>query len=316
LVYVHRPFIYLLLFNPTSASLMMPPFYRHLHTFLSPLRDLLAKRTGAVVGGARRKGFLFGTASTPGAIEGARKHNAPEKDVYEVLFDENTLAIVSNLPCIPQLLPFGAHSEDGDTSYPKRDADHPLGWTRAEALNVHSAALDILVGNKWSRTGDEITTSDPDSGAVEKSVKTGRGWWIVWGRLGDNTDPLSSARGEVITGYPQSGATGGPASASFIKTPITPLNANTQIPVSAPQDYFSSQKAQSKPDTQIILVRRAQNVDSKGKNRASSSGWHLGLGSMGLGGAASEAGKIFDASKFGIGFDARKYMESIARLGR
>jgi hypothetical protein len=293
-VYAHRPFIYVLLFNPSAPSLMIPSFYQHLHTFLSPLRDLLNRSTGSVIGGMRRKGSLFGIPTTPG--DSKQTDLDIEKAIYEVLYDEGSLTTISSVPNIPRPLSLSGPG-DAEVSYPKSDADCPPGWTRAEALNVHCAILDILASNRLSSSDDP--SSNLAGGAIERSVKTSRGWWVVWGQLRNALGTADSAHDITPTKATSSG---------WLHT----LNKQSAADA-ASQDYFSQQhSASTESHAQVILIRRAQNVDSKGKARVTSGlGWNLSLG-----GAASEAGKMLDASRFGIGFDARKYMEGIVRLGR
>jgi hypothetical protein len=49
-------------------------------------------------------------------------------------------------------------------------------WTRVEALNVHTQIL-----NTWSATHDGRSGDGREE--WERTVKTGRGWWILWMRV-------------------------------------------------------------------------------------------------------------------------------------
>lgn len=150
-IYAHRPFIYILLFDPSTASLSIPPFYRHLHTFLSPLRSLLLRSTGAQT--ARQR-----MASEPGLFPA---QIAKQEGVWAAVHDHGSLSTWSWLPAIPR--PFS--SSDGDKT---------LEWTRQDAISAHLAAVEIL--------------STVNLEERERSVKTGRGWWVVWARQHKESD--------------------------------------------------------------------------------------------------------------------------------
>ena len=112
----------------------------------------------------------------------------------------------------------------------------------------------------------------------ERSSKTGKGWWVVWARQ----------RGE--------------AESAGQRESTTPHSGSAE-------DYFgdtnqsgTSVNGRKAGDREILIVRRARDADSKLR---AVSGW-------GMGGDSSK----LDAARMGIGFDPRKYMEGIVRLGR
>jgi hypothetical protein len=245
ILYVHRPFIYVLLFDPSTASLSIPPFYRHLHIFLSALRDLLLRSTGAAV--ARRR-----LASDPGVFP---PQIANQEGVWAAVHDVDSLYTWSSLPAIPALIG-GVEPSTGTSE-----------WTRTDALNVHQTAVDLLCG-----IGEEDR---------ERSCKTAKGWWLVWARQRKEID----STGEGTSIYLHSGT----AADYFTSTVLAGTHVN----------------GRRAGDREILIVRRAREMDSKLR---SVSGW-------GIGGDSKDSTKL-DASRMGIGFDPRKYMEGIVRLGR
>jgi len=46
-----------------------------------------------------------------------------------------------------------------------------VGWSRIEALNVHSQILTTVAGTRHAMS------------EIERTCKTSRGWWVVWMRL-------------------------------------------------------------------------------------------------------------------------------------
>jgi hypothetical protein len=236
LVYVHRPFIYTLLFDPNTTSLSIPTFYRNMHTFLAPLQQLLVRRTG--------EGTALQRKSALGQHGG---------QVWDLIHDADDLSICSTIPSIPRL-----------DSVPSTT---PGQWSRSDALNVHSAMLEIVRG---TRIGGEALDE------TERSVKTARGWWVVWMKVGDEDDttPQASETGEINFSLP---------------SPTTDAN---------------DEKEQHGKD--VILVRRARDAlasSSKGKGRSVSS-WGFGTRDSS------------ESSGLAMGFDARKYVENLVGLGR
>jgi hypothetical protein len=254
LIYVNRPFIYALLFDPDTSSLMMPSFYRDLHTFLSPLHHLLLRRTGPAVGSRRRRLALGGpaydssgnrqrsTSSASVTAEAIDDENASA--TWEVVYDSETLATIASVPGVD-------------------DGTGPV--SRAEALNMHSAALEML--------------SSIQKEEVERRVKTARGWWVGWAKVSVKLEVDGNESGESMREY-------------LLSSDDGKKNAMKQ------RDGRSGRE--------ILLFRRAKDVDMKGKSRITS-GW--GLGGVG-------ASSRLDGTDMGLGFDARRYVEGIMGLGR
>jgi hypothetical protein len=83
--------------------------------------------------------------------------------IYDLIYDPRTFTVHSSIPNIPEP---GTLIAEGLSSNSVLS-----GWSRAEALNVHSQVVATVVGTR--RTGSEL----------ERTCKTSRGWWVVWLRL-------------------------------------------------------------------------------------------------------------------------------------
>lgn len=167
IVYVHRPFIYTFLFSPHTECLTYASFYRNLHTYFSPLhRPLSASTSPSKV--AARVAAASNTFTTTTTIPSSPSfnHSTEEPQILALIFDSSTLALHTSLPNIPIPAPLTTESRSSATT-----PLYPQGWSRAEALNVHSSVLDMYASR---RVRNER----------ERSIKTGRGWWVVWMRIG------------------------------------------------------------------------------------------------------------------------------------
>ena len=84
--------------------------------------------------------------------------------------------------------------------------DGGAGWTRVEALTVHSQIINAYEATR--ARGSEL----------ERTCKTSRGWWVVWMRLpsatGDRNEPREAFLIRKATDYApvQAKKTGGPFS--------------------------------------------------------------------------------------------------------
>ena len=117
------------------------------------------------------------TASQPGSEPNTQP-------IYDLVYDPRTLTIHSSIPNIPDpgtLIAEGLGSNGT-----------PTGWTRVEALNVHSQILATVSSTR--RTLSEI----------ERTCKTNRSWWVVWMRLRPSEDADASAQdGETDDAHEQ-----------------------------------------------------------------------------------------------------------------
>ncbi|KAL1612227.1 hypothetical protein SLS60_000451 [Paraconiothyrium brasiliense] len=83
--------------------------------------------------------------------------------IYDLVYDPRTLTVHSSIPNIPDPGTLIAEGLSSDASL--------AGWSRVEALNVHSQILATVTSTR--RTLSEI----------ERTCKTSRSWWVVWMRL-------------------------------------------------------------------------------------------------------------------------------------
>ncbi|KAF3047255.1 hypothetical protein E8E11_000978 [Didymella keratinophila] len=158
-VYVHRPFIYTFLFAHRTPSLTLASFYRSLHAFFAPLHRSLDRNTAPARVAQRLAAARNHQTTTSTTAAGPN-----DLPIYDLVWDPRTLTLHSSLPNIPDpgtLLAEGLSSRDGLEG----------GWSRVDALNVHSAILSTVTSTRRSRS------------EIERTCKTGRGWWVVWMRL-------------------------------------------------------------------------------------------------------------------------------------
>ncbi|THX23179.1 hypothetical protein D6D12_08597 [Aureobasidium pullulans] len=170
LVYVHRPFIHVFLFEQRTPSLTMTGFYRYLHKHLRPLHKSLLNSTSAQKV-AERIAAAHTSPPEPLSINPQNPPYAPPRNspVFDLVFDPVNLTCHTSLPNIPepgQITP--QHGSIGTTSSGR---DAPPQWTRLEALNVHSHILFTL----------QHSFRNPQE--TERTSKTSRHWWIVWLRV-------------------------------------------------------------------------------------------------------------------------------------
>jgi hypothetical protein len=293
-VYIHRPFIYTFLFSAHTSSLSMPAFYRNTHTFFSPLHKLLSASTSpSRVAGRIAAASQTYTTSPPGDAQSAED----QQPIFALVYDPRTLSIHASIPNIPAP---GSLAAEGLRSAAE---GIPEGWTRVEAINVHSAILELV---KETRP---VTSSGGGGGReLERSVKTGRGWWVVWMRMDDDL----------------------PQKAEDTPPTIKETDDTTPTPETQKQnelgDYFGSAKTGESSDEMLmtyadareaILVRRARDAipaSLKNKSRGTSGIWGFGGG----GGNGKDAGAGWGPARLaeGVGIDARKYVEGLLSLNR
>lgn len=200
-VYVHQPFIFVFLFALHTPMLTFPSFYRNIHHQLGPLQKPLLKSTDPAKV-AQRIAEAVGERSsttTPSRKEGAIGLVEAET-IYDIIFDPDKLTVRTSIPNIP--VP-GTLAAEGLSSFSRgsitvsgswytlgipistststlsrqtRSGLEKTAWTRAEALNVHTQIL-----NTWSATHDDRSLERRIE--RERTVKTARGWWILWMRV-------------------------------------------------------------------------------------------------------------------------------------
>jgi hypothetical protein len=292
-VYVHRPFIYTFLFRPQASNISLPAFYRNLHTFFAPLHRPLSASTSP-----SRVAERIASASRPYTTSPPQQPQPSGGEIeqtvqpiFDIVYDPRSLSVHASIPNIPTP---GTYAAEGLRSL---NSNVPEGWSRAEALNVHSAILEI-----WRNTRPE--TSAPGLRELERSVKTARGWWVVWMRLDDESE-----RKEEKDKNDDETST------------IRSNSQNTER-----GDYFnqSTTSSHNTPAKHIddgreaILVRRARDAipEAKSKARATSGLW--GFGGAGFGSSGKDTGSGWGPARLaeGVGVDARRYVEGLLSLNR
>lgn len=78
--------------------------------------------------------------------------------IHDLVWDPQSLTVHSTIPNIPELY------------------EPPDSWSRADAISTHLHLLNIYASTR-ARSSD-----------LERTQKTGRGWWIVWTRLLERKD--------------------------------------------------------------------------------------------------------------------------------
>ncbi|PHH61743.1 hypothetical protein CDD81_7990 [Ophiocordyceps australis] len=181
-----------------------------------------------------------------------RDGDAATRNIMSLVWDPASLAVHCSLPNIAA----------PSTS----DADEP--WSRLDALSTH-----VHLVNLWAATR---RTSD-----VESTLKTSRGWWIVWTRLA--AQPLSGTAVDAGLGTIVE-------SAHASEAPASPRSSTD-----APDPHAPHGDAQLQADKEIFLIRRASD--------------HVGLRGDKTDGADGAARLLQ-----GIGIDTRRYVEDLLSL--
>ncbi|KAJ4338660.1 hypothetical protein N0V87_003783 [Didymella glomerata] len=268
-VYVHRPFIYTFLFAHRTPSLTLVTFYRSLHSFFAPLHRSLDRNTAPARVAQRLHAARNHQTTTPTTAEQGPNH----MPIFDLVWDPRTLTLHSSLPNIPDP---GTLIAEGLSS---RDSVEGGGWSRIEALNVHSSILSTVMDTRTSLS------------EIERTCKTGRGWWVVWMRL-PPSQPSAPDPSEIEG---------------------TEHSKGTSVSVA-----FNTEELR-----EAFLIRRARDADTsqpRTSGRSIASGMWSGMGMGGsttqqrMGGKAAGWGPKGLAE--GIGIDARKYVDELLSLNR
>lgn len=300
-VYVQRPFIYILLFHPPSTT--SPPWEPLSHSLETQLKPL-------------HKPLLTSTAYRPekpslGGGGGGGEGRGTPSDIYDLVFDPHTLTLHSTIPNIPDPVLLADAAPGGGVLAPPR----PQIWTRVEALSTHSQILNTVAGTR------------ADSAALERTCKTGRGWWVVWNRVFDQTAAASAAastvppsqEGLVVEAAEEEeegeGVSGDPDAAGM---------EQEDAATTAAGDGDGRGGFVAAVGKEIFLVRRASDHSGGGGGGVGFGAGVRGVsasyvGGGGSGGAAAAGGGWADgASRLaqGIGVDTRRYVEGLLSLNR
>ncbi|OAP60584.1 hypothetical protein AYL99_05586 [Fonsecaea erecta] len=208
-VYVHQPFIFVFLFRLHTPNLTMPGFYRAIHHTLGPLQKSLLRSTDPERWRERMKASL-GLDSSGVLEDGDNSRPSPDTndvgEIYDLLYDPLKSTLRTSIPNIPLPgslaaeglhrthqkprpitvsgswytlgIPIGSASSETSTGDAGSTRIIKSDWTRIEALNVHTHMLNI-----WASTRDKnagITNAQPNGEELERTIKTARGWWVVW----------------------------------------------------------------------------------------------------------------------------------------
>jgi hypothetical protein len=197
-IYVHQPFIFAFLFELHTPSLAYPSFYRSIHHQLGPLQKPLLRSTDPAKVAARIANAMSEGTTTTSTSPG-NSNSAACPPIYDLIYDPEKLTIHGSLPNIPfpeslAAQRLAAHTTVSGSWYtlgiptssssssslnpttPKAWSNNTAGtprdaWTRVEALNVHTQILNTYTATRRLQ------------GELERTVKTGRGWWVLWMRV-------------------------------------------------------------------------------------------------------------------------------------
>ncbi|TVY87732.1 Vacuolar fusion protein-like protein [Lachnellula willkommii] len=246
-VYVYKPFIFVLLFELRADSLAFPGLYRSLHYQIGPLIKPLLNSTNF-------------RPSKPNMTVTATNNNA-DAPIYDLVWDSRRLTINSTIPNIPDPL----HVQSASLVSPP--------WSRIEALSTHMQILNTYT----STTRERIE--------MERTCKTSRGWWVVWTRIPETqehprtsgpvkvpgliTEDSTRSSTYLDTGANKFRGASTFAASSFVSGPAHPF-----------LDIASSSQENLPKDKEIFLIRRASDHPSQsasrfvsGSSTAGESGW-------------------------------------------
>lgn len=303
-VYTHAPFIYTMLFDHKCPLLTYPSFYHDLHHHLTPLRGPLMRSTAPEIVAASL------ASSLPQPESSNRGLNYP---IYDFVYSPSNLTVRTSIPNIPvpgTAAAEGISSNDGEMN----------AWTRVEALSVHSRILDTV---SETRASKDNSYHDVKRGERERTLKTGRGWWIIWMRV-------SIAKDAKEFSYDSDEAHSNDTSIH-----------SSQIQVGHTQEARGRRGEEYK---EAFLIRRSNEASSAGGRRTStyraisnSGGWMQGMGTSALApfsrfsGSAAQARRVSSGTGApesgvtgtsgvgtvgGIGVDSKKYIEGLLSLNR
>ncbi|KAL3424329.1 hypothetical protein PVAG01_03609 [Phlyctema vagabunda] len=152
-VYVRKPFIFVLLFELRTDALSWSSLYRSLHNQITPLIKPLLRSTS------------YRASKPEVSASGEVASNTP---IYDLVWDPRLLTIHSTIPNIPDPYQTFLRSQQS------------LPWSRIEALNTHMQIINTYIA------------STTENSQMERTCKTSRGWWVVWTLIPDLEEPATS----------------------------------------------------------------------------------------------------------------------------
>lgn len=287
-VYVHQPFIFVFLFELHTPNLTMPSFYRNIHNQLGPLQRPLLRSTDPSRIAERIAEHIGEKSATAQKTSSVTQNDNP---IYDLVYDPQKMTIRTSIPNIP--VP-GSLAAEGLTSSSSKflsvsgswyTLGIPIGpseektaeqliksaWSRTEALNAHTQILNTYLA---TRSGHER----------ENTVKTARGWWVLWMHIQERQKDKQPASDDDAT----------------------------------PNEISRTDRVGEEAYREAFLVRRAFEPRPGAQSRTVSTGrgkWLLReqkrdvTGASTIGGASSARG-VSD----GVGVDARKWIEGLLSL--
>lgn len=275
-VYVKKPFIFVLLFDLRAPLLAMTNLYRSLHYQMGPLIKPLLNSTS------------FRASKPDLSSMGSGDTSAP---IFDLLWNPKLLTINSTIPNIPD--PHQMY--DGN--------QEPPPWSRIEALNTHMQIINTYI------------SVNSEKAELERTCKTSRGWWVVWTKLPDLEPPptsLNSGKVQipgVITEDPtkpqNSPSPMRGASGSHGTSTLAPTSLSMQSGPAHPfQDSVTNLHEYRHLEKEVFLIRRAG--DHAAVPARAFSGRSV---------SAPEAASAGNLS-YGIGVDTKRYIESLLNLNR
>ncbi|KAK3309169.1 uncharacterized protein B0T15DRAFT_132061 [Chaetomium strumarium] len=284
-IYIHRPFIYILLFQPTISQ----PWSE-----LSQSLDVQLSRL--------HKPLLTSTAYRPEKPipggGGGGGGTAQSDEIYDLVFDPHTLAIHSTIPNIPD-------PADLPLAPPpiSRPPPPPPPWTRAEALSTHNQILNMYAGTRR------------DLSVAERTCKTSRGWWVVWNRSRSGEGPNDGDGDDDRVGDDVLRAAAEPEGTATSTS--TSRSGSSGVAGSGSGGDSEKEGGVGAGAKEIFLVRRASDHAGGGGVRGVSTSYIGGSGG-GAAAAGGTGGWADGASRLaqGIGVDTRRYIEGLLSLNR
>lgn len=169
-IYRRRPFIFILLYKSKSPDLSSKAYYQSLHRRLASLSEPIYTD---LTSEHRENNASENSNDRP-------RHRAPQPSIksnqefYYYAYDPALNKVQYSLPDIPSLesiLQLEQDTQDDGTLAQKADL------ARTELIHVHQHMAHIAVN--CSHKGDK-----------EKFIRTARGWWVYWSKLGDGREIL------------------------------------------------------------------------------------------------------------------------------
>ncbi|KAI5360118.1 putative vacuolar fusion protein Ccz1 [Septoria linicola] len=319
LIYVHRPFMYCLLFEHRTPSLAVASFYKDMHRNLMPIHKPLLSSTSYTKVAQRIDDAQASSSDTASIMSGQSSSSmiSQPSPIYDLLYDPALLTVHTSIPNIAE--PGTPAAEGILTKRSQKGSASSAVWTRIEALNVHSQILNTLSSVKRS------------THEYERTSKTNRGWWVVWMKLPPSSkeeteaNPQSDAEPHADPNMPSFRVD--PPNDKFGPPPLPKEDSGgTIVPPST--RHASTMTRQPPPSMNRIafLVRKASDANasaaksSSAGSRAASSMWSAltlrptSMSDENTGGTGAGWGP--SALTGGIGFDPRKYVEGLLSLNR